>query len=146
MLERLRSIPKSIPSSIRKVRPPRDFYLLKAGWLVLRHGFSTLKQAVAGGQYEYPKGLFFGGKRLEQGPEKYQSFIARRLASAEQLVAIDVHTGLGEYGEDTLLVESNDYDPLRQMFGERVAPMDAEQSPAYATRGRTEVHVFLCLT
>ncbi len=115
--------------------PSRDFYLLKAGWLILRHGFSTLKQAVAGGQYEYPKGLFFGGKRLEQGPEKYQSFIAQRLASAEQLVAIDVHTGLGEYGEDTLLVESNDYDSVRQMFGERVAPLSADESPAYATRG-----------
>ena len=115
--------------------PSRDFYLLKAGWLILRYGFSALKQAVAGGQYEYPKGLFFGGERLQQGPEKYESFLGQRLASAEQIIAIDAHTGLGKYGEDTLLVEPKDYAVLRPIFGGRVAPSEPEQSPAYRIRG-----------
>ncbi len=125
-----------IDSFLNPQSPPAwDFYLLKAGWLILRYGFSTVKQTVAGGQYEYPKGLFFGGKRLQQGPEKYQSFLAQRLASAEQIIAIDVHTGLGKYGEDTLLVETKNYNTLRRLFGERVAPLDPEQSPAYRVRG-----------
>ena len=115
--------------------PSRDFYLLKAGWLILRYGFSALKQAVAGGQYEYPKGLFFGGKRLQQGPQMCQTFVAEHLAMAEHVVAIDVHTGLGKYGEDTLLVEPKDYAVLRPMCGGRVAPSEPEQSPAYRIRG-----------
>ncbi len=115
--------------------PSADFFLLKAGWLILRHGMPALRQAVAGGQYEYPKGLFFGGKRLQQGAERYQSFLARRLASAEQVVAIDVHTGLGKYGEDTLLVELKDYDTLRPMFGKRGAPSEPDQSLGYRVRG-----------
>ena len=56
-----------------------NFFALRAGWLILREGMPSLKQSVVGGQYEYPKGLFFGGKRLEQGPEKYRSFLTGSL-------------------------------------------------------------------
>src|SRR5438093_7522380 len=115
--------------------PASDLFTLKGGWLILRHGMPALKQAVVGGQYEYPKGLFFGGKRLEQGPEKYKTFLTLHLASAERIIAIDVHTGLGKYGEDTLLVEEEEYDALRSMFGERVAPSNPEKSVAYRIRG-----------
>ena len=44
--------------------PSADFYYVKPAWLILRHGMTTLKQAVAGGQYKYPNGLFFGGEKL----------------------------------------------------------------------------------
>jgi hypothetical protein len=116
--------------------PPRfDFFTLKATLLILRYGMPALRQAVVGGQYAYPKGLFFGGHRLEQGPARYKSFLSERLVSANRIVAIDVHTGLGKYGEDTLLAEEEDYDKLRAMFGERVAPSTPEESPAYRAQG-----------
>ena len=51
----------------------------------MRYGMPALKTAVVGGQYEYAKGLFFGGKRLQEGIEKYQAFLAKRLASVERL-------------------------------------------------------------
>jgi hypothetical protein len=92
--------PRSPPSS--------DFYHAKVILRILRYGYATLAQTIAGGQYEFSKGFFFGGKRLEQGPEKYQRFLAQRLASAEQVIGIDVHTGLGKYGEDTLLAEDSE--------------------------------------
>ena len=84
-------------------RPPWDFFYLRAGWLMVRYGMPTLKQVVAGGQYEYPKGLFFGGKQLEEGPQKYQTYVAEYLATVERLVVIDVHTGLGLFGEGYLV-------------------------------------------
>ena len=61
--------------------------------------------------------------------------MAQRLSSAEQVAAIDVHTGLGGYGEDTLLVDSQNYSAAHEMFGERVAPLSPESSPAYQTSG-----------
>src|SRR3989475_7405501 len=73
--------------------PGMDFYTLRAAMLVFRHGMPALKVAVVGGQYEYPSGLFFGGKRLEQMGERYRSFLASRLTSVERAVAVDVHTG-----------------------------------------------------
>src|SRR5262249_25391349 len=51
--------------------PWRDLFLLKAALLAFRYGMPSLRQAVAGGQYEFPKGLFFGGKRLEQALQHY---------------------------------------------------------------------------
>ena len=41
-------------------------FLAKAVWNIARYGFNTLKNAVVQGQYEYPRGLFFGGN----GPAK----------------------------------------------------------------------------
>src|SRR2546427_6902250 len=115
--------------------PSSDFFLLKAVSLILRHGVATLKQSIAGGQYEYPKGLFFGGKRLEQGLERYRSYLQSHLASAQSVIAIDVHTGLGKYAEDTLLVDARDYDRLRSILGNRVRALEAKQSPAYRPEG-----------
>ena len=74
---------------------------------------TALKQSVAGGQCEFPKGLFFGGKQMEDGPRQYQAFVKERLAAAEKAIVIDVHTGLGKFAEDSLLVESEDFDRLR---------------------------------
>jgi hypothetical protein len=119
--------PKSPPSS--------DFFMMKTLTLILRYGMPALKQTVAAGQYEYPKGLFFGGNELQQGLREYHAFLRRRLRSARSVVAIDVHTGLGKYGEDSLLVDTEEYDRLRPVFGDRVRPLDPQQGPAYRIEG-----------
>src|SRR5882724_1476621 len=125
--------------------PTNDLFALKAVCLMVRHGTPALKQAVVGGQYEYPKGLFFGGKGLQEGLQRYESFLAHRLAPARQVLAIDVHTGLGKYGEDTLLVDAMQYAALRRRFGERVARSDPRESPAYQVTGALESMIFRVL-
>src|SRR5690606_15799858 len=89
--------------------PRRDLFTLKAVLLLLRYGMPALKQTVAGGQYAFPKGLFFGGKCLQQELESYSSFLRERAATARRVVAIDVHTGLGRFAEDTLFIDKKDY-------------------------------------
>ena len=115
--------------------PSRDFFWLRAAWLVARHGMPKLKQSIAGGQYEYPQGLFYGGKQLEQGARLYREWVREHLATVERVVAVDVHTGLGKSGEDTLLVEETASERTRTSFGHRVAPLDADRSVAYDIRG-----------
>lgn len=85
--------------------PDFDLFHLRAAWLALRHGFHSLKQAVAEGQYEFPRGLFYGGSRLEAGPHLYLDWMARHLRDVGYLFALDVHTGLGEWSKETLLLE-----------------------------------------
>ena len=119
--------------------PASDLFYLRAAWLVARHGMPSVRQAVAGGQYVNPKGLFFGGERLEQGPAKLQAFLADHLAGVEQLVVIDVHTGLGRFGEDRLLVDAAPERAagslrMRSVFGEQLELLNA-QGVAYAARG-----------
>ena len=120
-------------------QPGFDFFLLRTTGCILRYGYNSLKQAIVGGQYEYPKGLFFGGKKLEEGPKRYTEWLSKNLSDAEHVVAIDIHTGLGKSGEDTLLVEGEPdsllYRELQGAFGERVAPWDPDAGVAYAIRG-----------
>jgi hypothetical protein len=120
--------------------PPQfDFFLMRTTGNILKSGFNALKQAIVGGQYEYPKGLFYGGKHLEEGPRLYSQWLRENLSHAEHLVAIDIHTGLGKRGHDTLLVEGGPENPLYQeletAFGDHVAPWDPDASVAYAIRG-----------
>ena len=44
--------------------PPSRFepFKAKAVWNIWRNGLQKLKQSVAAGQYEFPQGLFFGGR------------------------------------------------------------------------------------
>ncbi len=86
-------------------RPAFDFFHLRALWRALRHGFHSLKQAVAQGQYEFPRGLFYGGRELQQGPRRYLEWLKLNLPFAQYLFALDVHTGLGRWEEETLLPE-----------------------------------------
>ena len=120
--------------------PAWDFFYLRAGWLIVRYGMPTLKQVVAGGQYEYPKGCFFGGKALEEGPQKVQAFVGAHLQPAERVVIVDVHTGLGPFAVDTLFVHAGDegspiYLEMKRAFGERVASLDPEHGPGYRIKG-----------
>ena len=81
---------------------PVDPYYLKGAAMVLRHGFRPLQAAIASGQYELPSGLFFGGKQLEQGPRLFSEWLEANLEGVEQLAVIDVHTGLGGKGQNSL--------------------------------------------
>jgi len=118
-----------------KSPPSNDRFVLRTILPVLRFGMPALKQAIAGGQYEYPKGLFFGGKQLQQEMAQYRRFLEMAFTSVERVIAIDVHTGLGKHAEDTLLVDSKHYEARRRQFGERVAPLNPERGPAYRVRG-----------
>jgi len=119
--------------------PSLDAFWFTGISLILRHGFNALKQTIVGGQYAFPRGLFFGGARLQDGPAAWSHFLAEELEGAEHVVGIDVHTGLGRSGVDTLLVEaakgSDPYERWRKTFGERVTPWDPEAGVAYAIRG-----------
>lgn len=123
-----------------KTPPSWDAFYLRAAYLVARHGMPTLKRAVAVGQYDYPIGLFFGGARLEQGPAMLREYMADHLAGVERIVAIDVHAGLGRFGDDRLLVDAASErtadlsKTMRTVFGERVQPL-LTLGVAYPVRG-----------
>jgi len=123
-------------------RPAYDFFFSKAACYVFRYGMTPVKQSVAGGQYEFPDGLFFGGKQLEEGPRIYEAFLNERVASSQKATVIDVHTGLGEFAEDSLLVEMDDYARLRNIFGERVTALDPNQGSAYRVEGGLQSMIF----
>ncbi len=82
-----------------------DFFMPRLVWKAARHGFERLKQAGAEGQYVYPDGLFFGGQGLEHGPKLLLKWVKKHLKQARRVCAIDVHTGVGEPGQDWLIID-----------------------------------------
>ena len=118
--------------------PSRDFFLLRAQALALRHGFHALKQAIAEGQYEFPKGLFYGGRELAEGPRLYLGWIRQHLGGGRYVLAIDVHTGLGRWGGEMLYPEplpgATPAAALERALGRRLGT-EREARAAYAIRG-----------
>jgi hypothetical protein len=86
--------------------PPRfDAFLPRALLALARHGWLPVKQAVAGGQHDHPRGLFFAGK----GPGSTHRLVAAAIdgwiGPAARIVHLDYHTGLGPRGRLALLLE-----------------------------------------
>lgn len=110
--------------------PSRDFFLLQLISTLAKHGFGALQQVVAGGQYEYPKGIFYGGADLQEGPTKLLEWLVGRLTGVHRLVALDLHTALGTYGRDFLFVEHGSAPEtkrrLHDSFGKRIHVQESD--------------------
>ncbi len=85
--------------------PSADAFLLRMAAYILRYGFGACRQAIAEGQYEIAHGLFYGGQQLEEGPARVVDWLRRSMPHASRVLVLDLHTGLGRFGVQTLLAE-----------------------------------------
>ena len=122
--------------------PPKKrdrLFIFGALKLVLRHGFNNVKQWVAEGQYEYPKAIQYGGKSLQPGPKLLLEWLDRNLKETNQIWAIDLHTGLGPSGHDTLLVSpdttKSKLEKLTKLFPGHVESLDPNEGVGYQIDG-----------
>jgi hypothetical protein len=124
------------------LNPPRPpgFDLFRPR-LILAHvrlGGTALRYAVAGGQYEYPRGLFYGGSGPSAAHRLLREHLPRWLGSAEGVIHFDFHTGLGPWATHKLLTTAAEGSPrdrwLREQFGQAVEST-AGGPTAYPTRG-----------
>ncbi|MGK7917571.1 MAG: M14 family metallopeptidase [Prochloraceae cyanobacterium] len=121
--------------------PPSRFepFLIKAIFLILRHGMSSLKNTLPVGQYDYPKGLFFGG----HGPSKTYQILDTHLdqwvGNATDVIHIDLHTGLGRKATYKLLIQesadSKRVQWLKEKFGADMVEIIDPKGTAYSIRG-----------
>ena len=66
-------------------------------WLQ-RHSFPAFQQAVSGGQWNHPLGLFYGGKAPSWSRNTLSAIVESRLNRASRVCVLDFHTGLGPFG------------------------------------------------
>ncbi|HVN46994.1 MAG TPA: M14 family metallopeptidase [Steroidobacteraceae bacterium] len=59
---------------------------------------AIFQQAVSGGQWHHPLGLFYGGTEPSWSRRTLTEILTARLAHAERACVLDFHTGLGPYG------------------------------------------------
>jgi hypothetical protein len=88
-------------------RPPSrwESFTVKALWAIARHGMPALRQTVAAGQYEFPRGLFFGGAGPSRTHQLLGKNLERWLRGSRDVVHLDFHTGLGPKGACKLLID-----------------------------------------
>ena len=94
---------------------------------IAQHGLVSVKRAMVGAQYYDEKGIFFGGKELQPSHVNFYNFIKKnKLDELKGKVRmIDVHTGLGPKGVDTLLVT----DEAEMKACEKFVVIDAKVDP-----------------
>jgi Protein of unknown function (DUF2817) len=85
-------------------------------WQAIEHFVSTrgeraLQQAVAEGQYHFPRGMQYGGQGPEPSTQHLQALASEGLKGAEQVIWMDYHTGLGELGACELISGCANTDP-----------------------------------
>ncbi|MBL9092086.1 MAG: DUF2817 domain-containing protein [Planctomycetaceae bacterium] len=116
-----------------------ELFPLKLAPAVLRHGFDGLRRIIVEGQHEFPQGLFFGGSEPQLSRTIFAEHLDQWLGGASDVAHLDLHTGLGRWGECQLLC---DYLPsplqrrrLQRAYGAvGVDLLDAEHLP-YLPRG-----------
>ena len=114
-------------------------FTLKAMLLIARYGLPALRQAVAAGQYDYPRGLFFGGTKPSRMQELLNEILPRLLQGSRNIVHLDFHTGLGAYGDCKLLIDyplsSDQTRCLTNWFGADAFEACHSSGIAYDARG-----------
>lgn len=101
----------------------RELFKLKVFYKILRHGgLQPLKNAIAGGQYAFPKGIFYGGNKPGQSVQIIQKQSTAWLGDSQKILHIDLHTGLGRPGTYKVLIiepfHSQKIEWYNELFGE----------------------------
>jgi hypothetical protein len=68
-----------------------------------KHGAFGLQTAISGGQYDYPEGLFYGGRNPTWSHVTVRQVLQEHGGRAAKLAWIDLHTGLGPNGHGELI-------------------------------------------
>jgi Protein of unknown function (DUF2817) len=83
----------------------------RLGAWIQRHDFALFQQAVSGGQWQHPGGLFYGGVAPSWSRKTLTNIIATELQAASRVCVLDFHTGLGPYGYAEPIIGSPRQDP-----------------------------------
>ena len=116
-----------------------DTFRARGLWYIARYGRPALKQALVTGQYDFPKGLFFGGHGPSPTLQALQSRMGAWIGRAGQVVHLDFHTGLGVWATYKLITDTPLGDAQRQRltrwFGAGSFEEHDPRGVAYRARG-----------
>jgi len=116
-----------------------DPFMVKASMKIARHGLPFLRQAIAGGQYDHPQGLFYGGDCPSQSQQILRDNFPHWLAGCRDVIHLDFHTGLGRRGDCKLLIDyeltSEQRAQLVGWFGSEAIEACQPQGISYHARG-----------
>ncbi|WP_100013077.1 M14 family metallopeptidase [Lentibacillus sediminis] len=126
----------------------RDLTKEKAGLYAIlmkdlaKEGYGGLQEAKKMGQYEFPKGVYYGGQAAEESAIFLKQIQQDLLGGYRQIVHMDWHTALGPINELTVVLPAKDgRDPetIKQQYGLK----HVIQSSADQVKGDSHDHFYL---
>jgi hypothetical protein len=100
----------------RKSPAKWDAWALTLGMIATRYGKRRLFETIPVGQYEFPRGLFFGGHGPCESTKYVQRWLPEFLGDAQNVLHVDLHTGLGKRGDVGLFFDRVASDPQSAWF------------------------------
>ena len=73
------------------------------GEYVDKHGAFALQAVVTRGQYDHPGGIFYGGRQATWSNSTFRDILAKHVTGTRRIAFIDLHTGLGAYGDAEMI-------------------------------------------
>ena len=99
-------------------------------------GEQAFSDALNGGQYSHPDGLFFGGHRAQWANAAFRRAVRTHAGHARRAAIIDLHTGIGPYLDHVFLCfhepASPAYQRARAWWGERAVNRQGSTHKALA--------------
>jgi len=83
--------------------PAKDAADASLAAFVEANGAEGLRAVVSHGQHVYPDGMFYAGKGPAWSNVTWRSIIREFASSAREILHLDIHTGLGPFGEGELI-------------------------------------------
>lgn len=116
-----------------------DFPLgfLEAAYHFHKLGRGRATQAIASGQVSFPDGMFYMGTHIQREIALFQQILQFHCQDFEEIYVLDVHTGLGAFGEESLFVDDETKDlPWVEKIFDRKPTLTDPNLGAYQNQGR----------
>ncbi len=117
--------------------PPSDDVKTRIDAFVAARGERALQQAISGGQYHHPEGLFFGGTSATWSQVTLRHVLQEHGRQCRRLAWIDLHTGLGPSGHGERIFAGRDdattVARARAWWGDVTSIYDGSSSSAVLT-------------
>ncbi|TFD94525.1 M14 family metallopeptidase [Jeotgalibacillus sp. R-1-5s-1] len=81
----------------------------------VNEGYSGLMSAKGMGQYEFPKGVYYGGKEKEESAIFLKGIQEKLLATFDRVIHLDWHTALGPSNEVTMVMSDRDGRTVKEL-------------------------------
>jgi Protein of unknown function (DUF2817) len=113
------------------------FYLQALG-VVATCGFQKVKEAILHGQHAFPEGLYFGGHKESESITFLKKLVTQELPVDIPLLGIDVHSGLGASGKETLFFDVPDDCSKELEVRRSIEYIGSKKGIGYATSGELQ--------
>ena len=84
---------------VRKNSAKNRYFYVAAVWKILRDSFSSLRQSALQGQFDFPRGLYYGGKEYAPQTTILKDALSPIFNDYSLIFSIDIHSAYGKWGK-----------------------------------------------